>query len=302
MTARESTQGVLSWYPQNIETMTTFAGQLMGTLTICFVDHNKVKVTKEKMWEQYNTLRSTKEFADNWAAFLKLSKALPSQILYQHITDIVFNHLIKEYFTLPESTQAITSTQTLDYNERNALRYVTGYISRTLYCKLKDSKHGLKDELCLRIAELNDVVPDELSDKSNEWMIEVDRGGLTHVTNMTYMTLESAEVEFRKNIVTHGGLNTAQVKDTILQNDDVQFYWDMVSTDWEQGVTTTLLEMFVDEYLKIRGHSTASAFMEKYKVECKKSLQKSKGVRKQLLSKSASATTTTTTGDDSTNS
>ena len=69
--------------------MTTFAGQLMSTLTICFVDHNKVKVTKEKMWEQYNALRSTKEFAENWAAFLKLSKALLSQTLYQHITDIV---------------------------------------------------------------------------------------------------------------------------------------------------------------------------------------------------------------------
>ena len=77
--------------------------------------------------------------------------------LYQHITDIVFNFLIKEHFISSEPTQAITSTPTLDYN----LRYITGYISRKLYRTLKDSSHKLKDKLCLCIAELNDVDPDE---------------------------------------------------------------------------------------------------------------------------------------------
>ena len=40
--ARESAECVISRYPESMETMTTFAGQLMGTLTmLCFVDHKK---------------------------------------------------------------------------------------------------------------------------------------------------------------------------------------------------------------------------------------------------------------------
>ena len=57
-----------------------------------------MKVRKEKMWEQYYQLRSTNEFAHNWEAFLKQSGAVPSQTLYQHVTDIVFNHSIKELY------------------------------------------------------------------------------------------------------------------------------------------------------------------------------------------------------------
>ena len=124
------------------------------------------------------------------------------------------------------------------------------------------------------------------SEESNDWMRAVDRGGLKHATNMTFAMLASAEAELRKHIHEHTAneLNLTVAKEKILCNDDVQFYWEMVSVDWKEEVTTVLLELVSDEYLKIRGHST-----EKYKKESKKSVQKSKGVRKQLLSKGASA-------------
>ena len=149
ITARQSAEHVLTWYPQNKEKMATFAGQLMGTFeAVCFTDHKKVMERKEKMWQQYYILRSTKEFADNWAAFLKQSGAIPSQTLYQHVTDIAFNHLIKQHFTTPSEPTQDTCTPTLDYNEKNALRYISGYITRQGYRKFKDSKHELKDEVC----------------------------------------------------------------------------------------------------------------------------------------------------------
>ena len=127
---------------------------------------------------------------------MQLSGAEATPTLYQHI----FNFLIKEHFILSEPTQAITSTPTLDYNKRNALRDT---LSRKLYRTLKDSSHKMKDELCLCIADLNDVDPDELSEESNNWMRAVDRGGLKHVTNMTFAMLASAEVELRKHIHEH---------------------------------------------------------------------------------------------------
>ena len=178
--------------------MATFAGQLMGTFEkVCLTDHKKVK---EKMWQQYYIHRSTEEFADNWGAFLKQSGAIPSQTLYQHVTDIVFNHLIKEHFTTPSEPTQDTCTPTLDYNEKNALCYISGYITRQAYCKFKDSKHELKDELCLCLAEMNDVDPDEMKDESNEWMTAVDRVLLKYVTSMMYCRFTSAVVELRKHL------------------------------------------------------------------------------------------------------
>ena len=251
ITARQSAESVLTWGTQNHDKMTIFAGQLMETLEICFTGHKKMKVRKEKMWEQYYQLRSTNEFAHNWEAFLKQSGAVPSQTLYQHVTDIVFNHSIKEHYTAPSEPTPSTCTPTLDYNERNALRYISGYISRHVYRRLKDSRHKLKDELCFCIAEINDVDPDEMNDESNEWMKAIDRGGLKHVTNMTYSMFASAEVEMRKHIASRHDLNFISAKENIIDNDDVQFYWSMVSANWEEKVASALLEMLVDDFVKI---------------------------------------------------
>ena len=289
--ARKSAKCVLTWCTKNNEEMTAFAGQLTATLEVCFTDRKKVKIQKEKMWEQYYTLRATNEFADTWASFLRHSGAEPSQTLYQHITDIVFNHLIKEHFTITSEPTQDTCNPTLDYNEKNALRYISGYITRQIYRNLKDSRHKLKDELCLCLAEINDVDPYELNDDSNEWMSAVDRGGLKHVTNMTYCMFSSMEIEVRRHIQRHStsDLNILAAKKKIMESDDVLFYWSMVSSSWEEEVASVLLDMLVSEYVKIRGHSTASAWLEKYKRESKRSVQKSKGVRKQLISNSTSS-------------
>jgi hypothetical protein len=55
----------------------------------------------------------------------------------------------------------------------------------------------------------------------------------------------------------------------------------MVSANWQEDAATALLEIMIDQ---IRGHSTATEWLEKYKQD--KMVQKSKGVRKQLILKS----------------
>ena len=45
----------------------------------------------------------------------------------------------------------------------------------------------------------------------------------------------------------------------------------------------TLLELVTDLWITIRGFSYASAWIEKFKAENKKSVQKSKGLRKHIL-------------------
>lgn len=172
------------------------------------------------MWEKYYQLRSTEKFSADWTSFLQLSGAAASQTMYQHVTVVVMNHLIKKHFELPEQqATCTTSIPSLDYNERNALRYISGYITRTLYRKLKQSKHQLENELCLCLAELNDVDPDEMHDESNDWMKAVDRGGLKHVTNMTYTMFASAEIELRKHLATSDRKSEVNITSALARKD-----------------------------------------------------------------------------------
>ena len=60
------------------------------------------------------------------------------------------------------------------------------------------------------------------------------------------------------------------------------FYWSIISVNWEEETAEVLLCMIVEHWITLRGVSTASALIEKYKQQSKKNVQKSKGVRKRL--------------------
>ena len=73
------------------------------------------------------------------------------------------------------------------------------------------------------------------------------------------------------------------VKQALVVNEDVQFLWSLISADWEVASASRLLQMIVNQWVKIRGFSYAGAWVEQYKTAQKKTTQKSKGVSKQLL-------------------
>ena len=120
--------------------------------------------------------------------------------------------------------------------------------------------------MCL--AEINDVDPNEMLDESNNWLKEIDRGGLKHVTNMVYMMFASGESELRKHINESKSpdFNLKSAKDKLIQCEDVQFYWSIVACNWEEETSTVNRRMdpdklmLIEEWIQIRGHSTATAW------------------------------------------
>ena len=134
ISAKKGAEKVLAWNATSANQTETasFAHQLVFILQSCFKDLKKMKDKKERMYEQLYQLRSTEEFRSNWAAFLKKCGVEANPTLYQHITDKVFNYLITVNIPKPTESSDITVPQ-LDYNERNALRYVAGYITRCIY-------------------------------------------------------------------------------------------------------------------------------------------------------------------------
>ena len=122
---------------------------------------------------------------------------------------------------------------------------------------------------------------DEMCDDSNNWMNSIDRGGLKHIMQRVYFLFASIELALRNYLGQEHRASTslASMKDRVITEAGVQSRWSTIAADWEDDTATLLLNMIVDTWITIRGHSTARAWLESYKLQ-----QKSNGIRKQLSS------------------
>ena len=122
---------------------------------------------------------------------------------------------------------------------------------------------------------------------SADWVDVVDRGGLLHVKEGTYMLFCAMEEEVREHFridkataMVEG--NREQVENAVMENDDVLFHWCTLVTDISDTDAAVVLELLVKLWITIRGFSFASAWLELYKQSKKKRLQRSKALRKDI--------------------
>ena len=239
------------------------------------------------MWERYYKLRLSTPFKEQWLKLLQASDSSrePSPIFYEFVTNAVFEELIKHKF--PVQAEKREHEISLDYKEQNALLYTAGYVTRSLAKKVGRSAHPQKKELLLCLA---DLTKDSTESQDHS---AIDRGGLKHVCNPTYMMFTVMEVRLCKLLSSRRASDQLELKSAtqiIAEDDDVLFCWLMLSVNWEQEKAQVLLLMKVEHWVTLHGFSFASAFIEQYKQSAKKSVQKSKGVRKQLQGMSSAAT------------
>ena len=70
----------------------------------------------------------------------------------------------------------------------------------------------------------------------------------------------------------------------IVQEEDVQFHWCLMTTTIQDATASTLLRMLCEHYVTIRGYSFTGSCVELYKKSSKRALQKGKGLRKEIFS------------------
>ena len=85
----------------------------------------------------------------------------------------------------------------------------------------------------------------------------------------------------------HGEADKASFKksvfDVIVKNENVQFYWTLLSQNIESPENSeALLTEIIHLWVTIRGFSMAASWMEEYKKNTKKTTQKSTGLRKAI--------------------
>lgn len=119
--------------------------------------------------------------------------------------------------------------------------------------------------------------------QSEDWTYIIDRGGLIHVSDTTYMLFVAMEVEIRKNLSQLSLLtNFKEMAITnILGSREFLQCWSDISINWGDE-SDDLKEMIVNQYVTVRGFSAAGAFIEKYKQNKQKTVQKKRALRKTL--------------------
>ena len=279
---------LLQWMNDNDnkEGLESFSRKFVGCLQNCFPDSSStsLKTQREKMWKSFHLLRVSGSFVTLWHNFLDSASVEKNPLLFQYVSDQVFQELITKHFTISQ-TAAASPVPPLTYEEGNALRYVAGYVCQKVKKKIEASTHPHKGVLLLCLMDLCDE-DDEVSE-SADWVHAVNRGGLCLVSETTAMLFHEMELLVRKVFNKDGKLKDTtnlrdKVKESVLQDESVQFHWCMLTTDIEEDKAKLLLTMLVDLFITVRGFSFTKSFMEMYKQATKKSTQKSKALRKTL--------------------
>ena len=174
-----SAENMLEWVSDkdNQVQVAKFCEELQGRLQVSLPES---KGEREQMWATYHRARVSTFFRQFWADFLKTVGVEPSPLLYQYLTDTIFQEMMSMSCAVSTDDGPESDThQSPTYEECNALRYIAGYVCSKVQKKIEDSKHPHRDDLLLCLMDIRDEEVD--AGNSSDWTNTVDRGGLCKV-------------------------------------------------------------------------------------------------------------------------
>ena len=173
----------------------------------------------------------------------------------------------------PPTTPTSKTLPLLTDIEVNALRYVAGYVCRTLHDHLKTSSVEGKEVLVLYLSDMNG------SDKNGdgeEWINAINRGGLWQVNEEVFQTFLIIEELVRDELCLEKCTFDArkqQIIEKVVTNDDVLHQWSFCVPDAEESISNTLLKKVVEIFVVLHLHHLVSSCTNK---QTKKHYQRKK--------------------------
>ena len=83
-------------HEENNEVVIGFTYELLSDLQGALVfPPGQCPLNRERIWQQYFSVRSSSLFISPWTTFLEQASVNPTPTLYQHLTDIIFRDLMK---------------------------------------------------------------------------------------------------------------------------------------------------------------------------------------------------------------
>jgi hypothetical protein len=157
--------------PDQNKILIDFSTGLVTGVAKIVEDVSGSSLNREKMWTNFHCLRSSREFRGKWETFLRALQMPTCPIFYQHVTANVMEQIIKQKLPVTNSSTSSQSTS-LTYEEENAIRYVGGYVIKSVKATLKSPQDN---ELTLGLDELCNTDDDVEPAESEEWLCSIDR-------------------------------------------------------------------------------------------------------------------------------
>ena len=164
-----------------------------------------------------------------------------SPIFIQFVGHSIFKELIKKKYC-PNNTAECNHGSDLTH-----LEYTAGYVPWALKKKVAKSSHLNKNDLLEYLDDLL-MCEDEDPGPSADWINAVDHGGLIHINNMTFELFLSMERGCVK-----AGQEICDIRYRLKDNEEVLFYWSILTAERTNDVATTILEMIVHLWITVRG-------------------------------------------------
>ena len=206
----------------------------------------------------------------------------------------LFDDYVRKYFTaLAPTVESPEIHITLSSDELNALRYACGYVAHSLLKKYERRKNK-EDKLIQFISCLGEMAVSGEGESvlayTEHWFTIVNRGGLFPLNENSLAMFIEVEKCVRYYLPRHVLSSTADkesfrenVHSKVLENENVQFYWTLLSQDIDNPEhAQELLQEIVTLWVTVRGFSLTATWMEVYKKKEKKTIQKSTGLRKSI--------------------
>ena len=95
----------------------------------------------------------------------------------------------------------------------------------------------------------DDDSDDESLFQSEDWTKLVDRGGLVHISDRTFLAFATMELDFRQcstNMLVSENLKDVALE-KMLKNIDLLHIWDVISVNWGEAESTMLLKLILDK-------------------------------------------------------
>ena len=289
-TALKAAKNVLQWASQeeNKSAFSAFEKTLVTELNTCLPKVCKgvlaFRVQRVELWRSFHNLRTSEHFKKAWCEFLSQTRSDPVPTLYQEVSDLVFEELLISAHPLEADNKPKEITQ-VSYEDANVIRYIAGYVCRKVNDKIETLSCSEKPNLKKCLTGLLEEEGESAATASVDWTDAVDRGGLWHVREGTYMFFSAMEVEVREYLhINMTQKDTEAVKESVIDaiatSEDVLFHWAMLSAETEEEDAKVVFDMIVNLWVTVRGFGFTSAWLELYKREKKKSLQRSKALRR----------------------
>ena len=134
----QAARHMVHYFSQPKEVHLEFAKWLMTTLTTV-VESAKSKVSgqninQETLWIKFHELTISEDFSKKWEEFLKNVNTTVPPLLYQHLTDEIFEGIIKSFCGSLTSNNTVSKEDivALSNEEETAIHYVGGYVIHEL--------------------------------------------------------------------------------------------------------------------------------------------------------------------------